>query len=877
MGKKGLRVLLLALASVLLLALVLAMATGAGAEDAEIIGSQPPFVGPWYIDEATTIQNGELNLSKDIYVTRGVELLISNVTLKVQKDPFVKRTFSVMAGATCLVSASTLDLDRFSAESQASLNFEAGSVVRTTGMFNGACNSFFAEDTTFANRAPGGAPNKPGKDAYFIADGKVNSEFDRVTIINEGGNAGQTDPGLDGQSGGKAVIISNITTWIDCIITNEAGESRGGGLGLAGATGGDGGIGADVVIRLRASYMENVDITSVATQGGIGARGSRNTAGNGGNGGDGADGGSAWLSIDSPSVLEMYGCTINVKSGNGGSGGNGGEAINGDGGTAGYGANAGTCTIEISCIDDIFFEETEIYATGGEGGYGGDYGRHESGTGTFGIPRPGGNGGEVMVRVLTPVSMFLDDLKVEARAGAGLDGGGGYDQGETGGDGADSTIIIHAEAALEATGVDLVSLGGNGGPGGPAVSDINGNGGDGGDSKIEFSGLLEMTMDNFSIYVIPGEGGLGDKPIYDGMPGIDTLDLETLDLDAREGTFNMPLDDLSNGARGVLFNVFFDMDFGIHVLPIGDAVVTEWFSVVVTVVDNPDPAKAKPLEDYEVAVFDIATGALVIASFSDGNGKCYFDLMAFEYTSEAVNYKGSYHFIVSSPDRKTTKKVRGEIQGKTELTISIEENIRAPEIVIETPEEGKNYPFDKEENRVMEVTGYATDEDGSPIISMYVQLYPEKGDPKAWPEFKLGLSPVPLEDLVDKEIRWGKYFPPDEHSNRWKFFYRFVIVGGDVLYESDAFTLRVTANDAVHISPETISIDVQIEPEQEPPKMRVYASVNPGVEALDLVEFNGTVLNVESRWRSTHGTSSPTGCWTTTAPRTRPPGTSTTR
>ena len=846
MGKKGLKVILLALISLFLLAVVISMASGAEASnEPEFIGSEPPFIGPWYIEETTIVKDGELNLSMDVYVTKGVEMLISNVTFNVVRDYPHQYTFTVMAGATFIGSACELNMDIFKAESQASLNFEAGTIVKTTGRFIGACNNFFAEDTTFINRAPAVDEDQRGEDAVFIADGRVNSEFLRITIKNKGSNAGLTTPGFDGKSGGRAMLISNITTWIDCDVENIAGLSRGGGLGLAGASGGDGGLGGDVEVRLFSSYMENVKFIITASNGGAGAGGSRNTAGNGGHGGDGAEGGIALVTLKSPSILEMYNITISIKSGNGGSGGNGGEAIDGDGGTAGYGANAGTCIIEISCIDDIIIEDSTFTALGGEGGYGGDYGRNEGGTGSFGIPRPGGNGGDVLVEILGQVNMYLEDLKIEARGGHGLDGGGGYEQGDTGGNGAEGTIKIHAEANIKTIGADLTVIGGNGGPGGPAFSEIRGNGGDGGNAWVEFTGLLEMEMDAFFIYVIVGTGGLGRDPLYAGADGIETLDLETELLHANEGTFNMPLDDLSGNARGYLYNVEFDMEFGIHVLPIGDAIVWEMFSVTVLVEDDPDPAKATPLEGYMVSVFHILTGALVSEGTTDDHGLAYFDLTAFEYTSLQVFYLGSYHFIASTPDRKTTKKVQGEIQGKDQIRIAIQENVKAPVIIIEEPEDDKNYPFDKVEKRMMEAYGFVTDDDGSPIIAMFVQLHPEKDDAFAWPEFKLGLSPVPLEDLSDQDLKWGKYFPPDEHTNRWRFFYRFEIIGGDVLYESDSYIFRVTANDGVHITEESISIDVQIEPEQEPPKMRVYASVNPGVQALDLVEFNGTVTNVE--------------------------------
>ncbi|MCK5251438.1 MAG: hypothetical protein KAQ96_00755, partial [Thermoplasmata archaeon] len=205
MGKKGLRVILLALTSFFLLAVVISMASGAEASnEPEYIGSEPPFIGPWYIEETTIVKDGELNLSMDVYVTKGVEMLISNVTFNIVRDHPHQYTFTVMAGATFIGSACELNMDIFRAEAQASLNFEAGTIVKTTGRFYGACNNFFAEDTTFRNIAPGVDTDEPGEDAVFIADGRVNSEFLRITIKNKGSNAGPTSPGKDGKSGGRA-------------------------------------------------------------------------------------------------------------------------------------------------------------------------------------------------------------------------------------------------------------------------------------------------------------------------------------------------------------------------------------------------------------------------------------------------------------------------------------------------------------------------------------------------------------------------------------------------------------------------------------------------------------------------------------------------
>jgi len=602
MGKKGLHVILLALACLLLLVVVTSMAMGAEADTPEITGSQPPFLGPWYIDEDTVMEGGELNLSMNVHVMRGVRLLMVNTTFTILHDYPHEREFTTEDGSTLFVINSTLNLDSFSGEAQASLNFEGGSQIRTTGRFYGSCNSFFAEDTTFTNLAPNGGPDEPGEDAIFIADGKVNSEFIRVTIKNQAGKAGGTSPGLAGAKGGMAQLISNVSAWTDCTIECIAGDSMGGGLGLTGSSGGDGGLGGDVQMRIRASFFQNVVIYAKASDGGNGARGARNPSGNGGSGGNGADGGNAYVKLDSTNILEMFNVSITAISGNGGSGGNGGEAINGDGGTAGDGVDAGYSTIDITCDDDIIMEDLEIDAIGGEGGYGGDYGRLESGVGSFGIPRPGGKGGDASIKVLGLLGLFVDDIRAHARGGAGLDGGGGYDQGETGGRGGDAAVRFHVDATIEAEGVDLNSFGGLGGHGGPAESEIEGNGGDGGDALVEFTGLLDMAVEHFSIYVNFGTGGTGREYLYDGADGIPTLDLDTRNLWMAEGVFNQPLDDLHGDAVGELYNVTFDMEFGIPVLPIGNAAVTTWFPVTVLVIDDADPLKAKPLALHEVTV-----------------------------------------------------------------------------------------------------------------------------------------------------------------------------------------------------------------------------------------------------------------------------------
>ena len=185
-------------------------------------------------------------------------------------------------------------------------------------------------------------------------------------------------------------------------------------------------------------------------------------------------------------------------------------------------------------------QNVTLTSRSGEGGYGGDYGRPEGGTGSFGAPAEGGDGGSCRVEVLGNGMLTATDMTISSMGGNGLHGGGGYEQGEMGGDGGDAAILVHMNMTINATGVYLDAVGGNGGNGGPAFSDINGDGGDGGDALILFTGLEEMDVQDFSIFVTKGEGGKGRASLYDGYTGIPTLDIETQLLRLTDGVLNMP-------------------------------------------------------------------------------------------------------------------------------------------------------------------------------------------------------------------------------------------------------------------------------------------------------------------------------------------------
>jgi len=795
----------------------------------------PPPEGDWNITGETVIDGIVLYVTGNINVGRDATLIITDSTIQVNSSRPDQFTMSVAKGASLIITGSTLRLDAFMSEPGSTLEMSGETVITTKGRLLARSSTILFDGVTINNIAPNVDSDEDGLDAICILDGNEASTCRNVTIRNTASSAGPTSPGMDGSRGGRSILISNVSTWTDSLIVCTAGRSRSGGLGLINGSGGSGAPGSDAQIILRANIMETVEILTYASDGGMGARGAGNPAGNGGDGGDGNSGGNATVHIESDAGLQFIDCDFLVVSGNGGSGGNGGEAIDGDGGNGGEGSHGGDALVEIGAVDDIHLEWTTIAVEAGEGGYGGDYGRLEGGTGTFGLTAPGGDGGTGSVYITSPGDLVAYDLTIEARGGSGLDGGGGYEQGETGGDGGDGVISVHAEVTLEAELVDLLAVGGNGGPGGPAFSDIRGKGGDGGDAYIEFTGKIKMDVEEFSIYVIAGEGGLGNKPIYDGAPGIPTLDVDTQLLHLSNGTLNMPLDDLSGDARAYLLNVLFDMEFGIQVLPIGDAIAWVTHKVTVLVVDDPDPVKAQPLVGWEVSVFRIDTGELVATCVTDENGLCYFDLASFEYTSLQVNYVGSYHFIASSPDGKTTKKVRGEVIAPTQIRVVVNRPWVRLIIEIETPEDGVEYHLFPSQGDHLDTNGFITCE--SYVTFVLVQLYPKGEDANAWPRYKLGLSPVPYEDLTDPDARWGKYFPPNEFSNKWLFFFGFLMADEDVEYYNGNWVYLVSASTPTDTRYTSVEFELLLDENLERPWVQVHTAVHGET-------FNGSIVAI---------------------------------
>ncbi len=800
-------------------------------------GLDPPETGDWVIRGNTVIHSAYITAPGNIIIERGATVHIINTTLRVNRTEAGQHTLMVENGALLHVyGGSDLDLDSFVAEPESIVNL-LDCTIRTTGEMLIHSHDLVAENVTIRNIAPGGNPDEPGRSAILVLNGSAESEFTNVTIRNHGGDGGDTSPGVNGSRGGDSKVVSNVSIWKECTIDIHAGNSRGGGLGLTSAPGGTGGAGADAILILNCAKLVDTTIEVTASAGGIGVRGSNNPTGNAGHGGDGASGGNAIVSIESQVTMEIDQCEIVTIAGGGGSGGNGGDSTDGNGGNGGVGANGGGATIGLTSKLDMDIARCDLQAIAGEGGYGGDFGRNEGGTGQFGVPGKGGHGSEAGIVVISRQSIDLAHFQADSKGGNGLDGGGGYDQGERGGDGGNAQLRVRAHTTLMGNWVYLNATGGQGGPGGPAYSDIQGDGGDGGDALLEYVGLMEMRIKFFSFHITEGLGGKGRGFKMDGMDGIPTFDLETEVLLASEGVFNMPLDDLSGNAYGYLYNVTFDMEFGIPVLPIGNAVVESTFPVTFQVGTLP----GSPWNDVEgliVTVYRTSTGEFIDRNTTDAFGRCYFDLQAYRYTSQKVDYLGSYFFIISTPDGKWTKKVRGGVIEPCVIQAVMSIPPPWPYIFIDSPDRRTDLlVFTGVDTNIM--TYGRIQYYGDRIESVSVRLYAYPGDQFDWPTYELtGRSTVIPEDKEPEELSGNFYGPFDGHN--WTFYQLVQIFDEDkdeFMYETGALVLQVSVTTEYGTYHESKEIEIIVDQNSGKPAVRVLTPL------LDQV-FNGTARTI---------------------------------
>ena len=160
------------------------------------------------------------------------------------------------------------------------------------------------------------------------------------------------------------------------------------------------------------------------------------------------------------------------------------------------------------------------------------------------------------------------------------------------------------------------------------------------------------------------------------------------------------------------------------------------------------------------------------------------------------------------------------------------------EIYFGRPEGGSSLEFDMDRSN-LEVFGYAISRDPDPITSVFVRLYPDDDEPSSWPLIRLGASPIPLSELEDPADRWGKYFPPEENSNKWQWFMRFEIVGGDIEYLDDQYSLEVSAGDVYRTFNESIEFWMAIDEGHVLPYLDLTSPVNGSVWSGPSVDISG--------------------------------------
>ena len=789
---------LLVVASIALPASML-VGTADGAGPPDITGSQPPTSGDWDINETTVVSGQDLDLSCNITVRTPHSLTIIDSNISVDRSGPHTHLFKVESNASLVVEGSALNLSELQADTYADVML-SNSTIATSGQFLAGCVRLRAYGCTILNTAPDGPSDRHGGDAVLILGGGVDSEVRDCVVVNRGGDAGPRSIVAYGMAGGTARLVSNATSWVNCTVEDIAGSPEDGGHDIidysGGYTGGAGGAGglAECIIQVR--RIKRMDLTVQASSGGNGAKGGDDINNDAGDGGDGGRGGDAIVRITGASALDLLGCQLRASADWGGSGGPGGQSTMGNGGDAGQAGIAGKVEVNISAAMDLIMDDTVMRLTGGSGGWGGDYGWSE--TGTRGTTAPGSDGGLAALDMYCGGDMTLRRVSLKASGGVGSDGGTGYDQGGRGGGGGSTILLVRTENRIVAEDIVLGTDGGMGANGGLAYSKIIGNGGDGGNATIELNGTKWMQVRDFTFNINGGKGGHGNNPTWDGEDGTPTLDLRTLNLEMWDGTIDLPLDDLGDGAVGELHNVSFPFASLVPVIPKGNATVRLWYQVDIRLTDNHDSSAARPLENYTVTVTSIVSGEVVAIGKTDANGFVSFHLPSFLYTSVEARYLGGYLVTAVSPDGKRSKTVRIDVQ-RTRVRpdpfyISLPYSWHPPDVTVNRPSGGKTYTMTYF-NTTLEVFGNISNTDGDSLQCVTVRLYPVGDSAGDWPTISLNKSDIPLSMAGDLEDRWGKYFPPAPNSTTWRFFYRYSIHPNSSRYTSGEYELNVSGFD----------------------------------------------------------------------------------
>jgi hypothetical protein len=543
---------------------------------------------------------------------------------------------------------------------------------------------------------------------------------------------------------------------------------------------------------------------------------------------------------------------IDVIAGSGGSGGRGGDTTNGTGGTGGNGLDGGEARFKLILYMNV--ADLDITVIGGDGGYGGNYGRLLDGTGESGFPGESGHGGDANLSVFCHYDVAFDGLGLHARGGDGPEGAGGYEQGASGGDGGDGEIAIDIEGVLMGTDLAIEATGGFGGDGGVAFSDILGNGGYGGDAIVSMGMEASLKVENLDTDCTPGEGGRGNKPMYDGPVGSDRWKVHTPSFDIRNLSLNTMMDCTHRSLIGDLFNVSGEGDYQlIHefypIMVIGNGKVRIGQPVWVEVVNSADPAKAEPLPGYGVEIYRIESGEFIDRNVTDENGGTYHELGSFELTSTEIRYIGSYHFIVSTPDKETTKKTRVEVDRPKKVTIVFVWRPPNPRILIGEPTGKTEYRINRWEQSYFETWGFIWDE-GLDIQAVSIQLIPVGGTAGDWPEVELTKwvpirppsppAPPGTEPPTEPSNPWGTFYEDASEDELWNYHMRYDVFaeGSKFINGTYIYTIAVT-NEYVTVQSErriTILLNVNV----GRPRVTVFTLIEDEILEEGTVTIHGT-------------------------------------
>jgi len=277
---------------------------------------------------------------------------------------------------------------------------------------------------------------------------------------------------------------------------------------------------------------------------------------------------------------------------------------------------------------------------------------------------------------------------------------------------------------------------------------------------------------------------------------------------------------------------------------------------------------AKPRVNATVNITSISSGAQIATYRTDAGGFVSTYLQSFLYTPTMSEYVGGYLVNASSYGSMRHKTIRIDVQGphvRPNHLLIVLPIASWPQVFTEHPSSGETCTLTYQ-NATLEVYGYSTDQGEFAIQSMRMRLYPEGDSAGDWPTISLERSDILLSQVKDPNDRWGKYFPPEVNSNKWRFFHRYTIISGDRHYSSGGYVLEVTVSDGEATGKNTTHFSMLVR-DNSPPNIILATDLGRvdwnSTEPLTLSGTSGDdhgVLRVEVRvdagaWEVANGTS----------------------